>query len=193
MSNKTRTSTAERRDLAEATSQLLAVQRHPVRSPRLVLADSARASPRAETQRITTGTNELGNVGFSTDVIVTNTVPITAYRGAGRPEAAAAIEQMVDRFAAEVGMDPAEVCSRNLVPKFTEPQGTFPDGAHVAVVEVDPETGGTTLVRLVAADDAGTLINPMLAEGQVHAGRVAFAGTTRPATPCPIRTSGAHR
>ncbi len=53
---------------------------------------------------------------------------------------------------------------------FTAPQGTFPNGAHVAVVEVDPETGGTTLVRLVAADDAGTLINPLLAEGQVHGG-----------------------
>ena len=76
------------------------------------------------TQRMITGTYELGNVGFSADVVVTNTVPITAYRGAGRPEAAVAIERMVDRFAAEIGMDPAEVRSRNLVPKFTEPYVT---------------------------------------------------------------------
>ena len=326
------------------------------------------------TQRMATGTYDLTNVGFSADVVVTNTVPLTAYRGAGRPEAAVAIERMVDRFAAEIGMDPAEVRVANLVPKFTEPyvtamgtsydvgdypealrsaldgagydelraaqqvrrergetpllgigissyveitagapqpefgavklqpdgrllitsgatptgqghdttwamivadrtgvpleridvvhgdtdevprggltvgsrsvqlagvalaqsatalverareaaaelleaavddivldadlgafhvvgtptrtaswsqiaatfpdgvsesadftapQGTFPSGAHVAVVEVDPETGGTTLVRLVAADDAGALINPLLAEGQVHGG-----------------------
>lgn len=326
------------------------------------------------TQRMTTGTYDISNVGFSADTVVTNMVPMTAYRGAGRPEATVAIERMVDRFAAEIGMDPAEVRFKNLIPRFTEPyetamgtsydvgdypealqraldavgyddlradqarrraqgdgpllgigvssyveitsgapqsefgsvrlqpngrlrvasgatptgqghdttwamivadrtgvpfeqidvvhgdtdevprggltvgsrsvqqagvalalsgealvkrareaaadlleaaaddvvldtssghfhvvgtptrtatwsqiaasvedaleesadfigeQGTFPNGTHIAVVEVDPETGGTTLVRLVAADDAGTLINPMLAEGQVHGG-----------------------
>ena len=47
---------------------------------------------------------------------------------------------------------------------------TFPFGSHVAVVEVDVETGGVELLRLVAVDDAGTLINPLLAEGQVHGG-----------------------
>jgi carbon-monoxide dehydrogenase large subunit len=47
---------------------------------------------------------------------------------------------------------------------------TFPFGAHVAVVEVDTETGSTRLVRLVAVDDAGRILNPMLAEGQVHGG-----------------------
>ena len=47
---------------------------------------------------------------------------------------------------------------------------TFPFGAHVAVVEVDTETGDARLRRHVAVDDAGTLINPLLAEGQVHGG-----------------------
>ena len=47
---------------------------------------------------------------------------------------------------------------------------TFPFGAHVAVVEVDTETGAVELTRLVAVDDAGTLINPMLADGQIHGG-----------------------
>jgi aerobic carbon-monoxide dehydrogenase large subunit len=47
---------------------------------------------------------------------------------------------------------------------------TFPFGAHVAVVEVDTETGGVELTRLVAVDDAGTLVNPLIAEGQVHGG-----------------------
>ena len=46
---------------------------------------------------------------------VTNTTPISAYRGAGRPEATAAIERAVDLFAAEIGMDPAEVRRRNFV------------------------------------------------------------------------------
>ncbi len=47
---------------------------------------------------------------------------------------------------------------------------TFPFGAHLAVVEVDAETGFVELTRLVAVDDAGTLVNPMLAAGQVHGG-----------------------
>jgi aerobic carbon-monoxide dehydrogenase large subunit len=45
----------------------------------------------------------------------TNTTPIAAYRGAGRPEATAAIERAVDLFAAEIGMDPAEVRRRNFI------------------------------------------------------------------------------
>ncbi|MHB1834770.1 MAG: xanthine dehydrogenase family protein molybdopterin-binding subunit, partial [Solirubrobacteraceae bacterium] len=53
---------------------------------------------------------------------------------------------------------------------FKAPQPTFPFGAHVAVVEVDTETGAVKLVRLVAVDDAGRIINPLVAEGQVHGG-----------------------
>jgi carbon-monoxide dehydrogenase large subunit len=48
--------------------------------------------------------------------------------------------------------------------------GTFPFGTHVAVVEVDVETGDVRLVRMVAVDDCGRVINPMLVEGQVHGG-----------------------
>jgi carbon-monoxide dehydrogenase large subunit len=48
--------------------------------------------------------------------------------------------------------------------------GSFPFGCHVAVVEVDRETGRVVLVDLVAVDDCGEVINPMLAEGQVHGG-----------------------
>lgn len=52
-----------------------------------------------------------------------------------------------------------------------DPEGsTFPFGAHAAIVEVDTETGKVELLRFVAVDDAGTLLNPMLAEGQIHGG-----------------------
>ena len=47
---------------------------------------------------------------------------------------------------------------------------SFPFGAHVAVVEVDTETGRVELQRLIAVDDAGTIINPMIAHGQVVGG-----------------------
>ena len=53
---------------------------------------------------------------------------------------------------------------------FTSPGPTFPFGAHLAVVEVDVETGRVALRRLVAVDDAGHIISPLLAEGQVHGG-----------------------
>ncbi len=56
---------------------------------------------------------------------------------------------------------------------FQAAQPTFPFGAHVAVVEVDTETGSVQLRRMVAVDDAGRIINPMVAEGQVHGGVVA--------------------
>jgi carbon-monoxide dehydrogenase large subunit len=46
----------------------------------------------------------------------------------------------------------------------------FPNGCHVAEVEVDPETGAVTLVRYAAVDDVGNVINPMLVHGQMHGG-----------------------
>jgi aerobic carbon-monoxide dehydrogenase large subunit len=56
--------------------------------------------------------------------VVTNTTPVSAYRGAGRPEATAAVERAIDLFAAEIGMDPADVRRKNLLPPFTEPHKT---------------------------------------------------------------------
>lgn len=57
---------------------------------------------------------------------------------------------------------------------FYDPSNfTFPFGAHVAVVEVDIETGEVTLARYVAVDDCGTVINPMIVDGQIHGG-IAF-------------------
>ncbi|MSQ70293.1 MAG: xanthine dehydrogenase family protein molybdopterin-binding subunit [Betaproteobacteria bacterium] len=47
---------------------------------------------------------------------------------------------------------------------------TFPNGSHVAEVEVDPETGVVRILRYSVVDDFGTLINPMVVEGQVHGG-----------------------
>ena len=56
--------------------------------------------------------------------VVTNTTPVGAYRGAGRPEATAAVERAIDLFAAEIGMDPAQVRRKNLLPAFSEPHRT---------------------------------------------------------------------
>ncbi len=61
------------------------------------------------------GVYDIPEVQTGFRVAVTNSTPINAYRGAGRPEATAAIERAVDLFAAEIGMDPAEVRRRNFV------------------------------------------------------------------------------
>ncbi len=53
---------------------------------------------------------------------------------------------------------------------FVQTDQTFPFGCHVAVAEVDVETGEARLVRHIAVDDCGTMLNPMLVEGQVHGG-----------------------
>ena len=54
--------------------------------------------------------------------------------------------------------------------RATLPGRSYPNGAHVAEVEVDPETGVVTVDRYSVVDDFGNLINPVLAEGQVHGG-----------------------
>jgi carbon-monoxide dehydrogenase large subunit len=56
--------------------------------------------------------------------------------------------------------------------RFTSQGTTFPFGTHVCVVEVDPETGSVRVVRYVAVDDCGRVINPLLVDGQVHGGIV---------------------
>lgn len=80
------------------------------------------------TRMMTTGVYDLTNAEFSSESVATNTTPLVAFRGAGRPEAAAAIERAVDLFAAEIAMDPAEVRRRNLLADDVFPYDT-PGGA----------------------------------------------------------------
>ena len=53
---------------------------------------------------------------------------------------------------------------------YDPPNFSWPGGAHAAVVEVDTETGDARLVRYVAIDDVGTVVNPLIVDGQVHGG-----------------------
>jgi aerobic carbon-monoxide dehydrogenase large subunit len=61
-------------------------------------------------------------------------------------------------------------------PGFSQEGGTSPFGCHIVVVEVDRRTGLVTPTKVVAVDDCGVVINPMLAEGQVHGGLAAGIG-----------------
>lgn len=94
-----------------------------------------------------TGTYNWTNVGYSGRSVVTNTAPTGAFRGAGRPEATAAVERAIDLFAAEVGLDPADVRRKNFVAPFdstyTTPTGTkydsgrYGDALELALASAD--------------------------------------------------------
>jgi carbon-monoxide dehydrogenase large subunit len=87
---------------------------------------------------MSSGVYEIPKVDFHFDAVVTNTTPIGAYRGAGRPEATALVERAVDMFAAEIGMDPAEVRRRNFISDFphqTVTGANYDSGEYLAALE----------------------------------------------------------
>jgi carbon-monoxide dehydrogenase large subunit len=87
-------------------------------------------------------------------------------------------------LAARAADAPAEVIGDELVGPgllaaegtFDQGEATFPFGAHIAAVEVDLDTGRVRVVRHVAVDDCGTVLNPLLVEGQQHGGVAAGIG-----------------
>jgi carbon-monoxide dehydrogenase large subunit len=60
--------------------------------------------------------------------------------------------------------------------EFAPDQPTFPNGTHVAEVEIDPDTGSTAILQYVVVDDFGATLNPLLLAGQVHGGTVQGIG-----------------
>jgi aerobic carbon-monoxide dehydrogenase large subunit len=60
--------------------------------------------------------------------------------------------------------------------QWTREAMTFPNGTHIAEVEIDPETGAVSLERLTAVDDYGVIVNPMIAAGQAHGAIAQGAG-----------------
>jgi carbon-monoxide dehydrogenase large subunit len=81
-------------------------------------------------------------------------------------------------FAAFTAHDLPEGLEPNLQAEVTwdPPNFTFPFGAHIALVEIDEETGEVEVIDYAAVDDCGNQINPMIVEGQVHGGIVQGIG-----------------
>jgi carbon-monoxide dehydrogenase large subunit len=130
---------------------------------RLEVLQDAGAYPRmgaflpALTRLMTPGTYEFTKVESYARSVVTNTTPVGAYRGAGRPEATAAVERAMDLFAAEIGMDPAEVRRRNLLPPFTEPHrngfgALYDSGDFPAALETVLSAAGYDALRKEQAE-----------------------------------------
>lgn len=112
---------------------------------RLDVVQDAGAYPRTSTLAPVTcamapGVYDIPHVQAGFRVVVTNGTPVNKYRGAGRPEATHAIERAVDLFAAEIGMDPAEVRRRNVIAADAFPFRTrtgvrYDSGAYEAALD----------------------------------------------------------
>ncbi|WP_334141370.1 xanthine dehydrogenase family protein molybdopterin-binding subunit [Rhabdothermincola sp.] len=112
------------------------------------------------TRTMTTGVYDIPAAQFEARSVVTNTTPTEAYRGAGRPEATAAIERAVDLFAAEIGLDPIEVRRRNLVPAekfpYTTAVGTVYDtGDYERALDLVLDAAGIDQLRAEQAARRG--------------------------------------
>ncbi|GAA3839148.1 xanthine dehydrogenase family protein molybdopterin-binding subunit [Amycolatopsis tucumanensis] len=124
---------------------------------RLEVVQDAGAYPRTMflptlTELMGTGVYHFPKVETGSRAVVTNTTPIAAYRGAGRPEAAAAIERAMDLFAAEIGMDPAEVRRVNFIRPdefpYQSPTGAnYDTGEYAKVLDKVLEAGGYEQLR----------------------------------------------
>ena len=76
----------------------------------------------------------------------------------------------------EVAALPGAAAKLTATESFAPPSATYPNGTHACEVEIDPETGVTTIVRYSVVDDFGFTLNPMLLAGQVHGGIAQGAG-----------------
>jgi carbon-monoxide dehydrogenase large subunit len=99
------------------------------------------------TRMMTSGVYAIPKLRCDSTAVATNTTVIEAYRGAGRPEATHAIERAIDVFAAEIGMDPAEVRRKNLIPA-----DAFP---YTTAVGTTYDTGDYEVALDAALDAAG--------------------------------------
>ena len=90
------------------------------------------------------------------------------FRVKGMPDNAVTMQQVA--FAAYTNPAPDSEPGLEATYYYDPPNLTFPHGAYVAVVDVDRETGTVKVRRFLAIDDCGTVINPMVVEGQIHGG-----------------------
>ena len=92
------------------------------------------------------GSYRIDNTACETVGVLTNTTPVDAYRGAGRPEMTYLVERLVDLFAAEIGMDPVEVRRKNLISSdsfpFTASTGLeYDSGDYETALDLASEHG----------------------------------------------------
>jgi carbon-monoxide dehydrogenase large subunit len=88
----------------------------------------------------------------------------------GDPEQGATIPEIAMAARGSVDLPPGVETGLDAETVYDPPNLTFPFGAYICVVDIDPETSKVKVRRFVAVDDCGTRINPMIVEGQIHRG-----------------------
>jgi carbon-monoxide dehydrogenase large subunit len=88
----------------------------------------------------------------------------------GDPEQGATIQEIARAARGSIELPEGVETGLDAESVYNPPNLTFPFGAYVCVVEIDPGTAKVTIRRFIAVDDCGTRINPMIIEGQVHGG-----------------------
>jgi aerobic carbon-monoxide dehydrogenase large subunit len=88
----------------------------------------------------------------------------------GSPESAKTFQEIAGAAALAYDLPEGEEPFLDDTTYYDPPNCTFPFGTHIAIVEIDAETGETKLERYIAVDDVGKVINPMIVDGQVHGG-----------------------
>ncbi len=110
-----------------------------------------------QTVQMLAGPYHIPRVEGHFQLVATNTTPVTAYRGAGRPEASWLLERMLDLLAARLGLDPAEVRRRNLIPPNAFPHETatgakYDSGDYPAALDRALEVAGYERLRAEQAE-----------------------------------------
>jgi carbon-monoxide dehydrogenase large subunit len=88
----------------------------------------------------------------------------------GAPDNAKTIQEIAGAAALAYDLPEGEEPFLDDTTYYDPPDCTFPFGTHIAVVEIDPETGEVKLERYIAVDDVGKVINPMIVDGQIQGG-----------------------
>jgi carbon-monoxide dehydrogenase large subunit len=132
------------------------------------------------TRLMASGVYDIANVAFESHSVLTNTTPMMAYRGAGRPEAAAAIERTIDEFARVCGLDPAEVRRRNYIAPeafpLTTPMGAkYDTGEYAKSLDMALDAAGYAELR---AEQARRRVNGDVV--QLGIGLSTYVETTNP-------------
>ena len=109
------------------------------------------------TRKMAAGVYRIPRIEFRSRCVLTNTTPVGAYRGAGRPEAAALIERAMDMVADQLGLDPVEVRRRNLIPPDAFPHttvtgGEYDTGAYEAALDEALRIAGYAELRSEQAE-----------------------------------------
>ena len=117
--------------------------------------------------RMLPGPFNIEHIHWTIDAVATNTTPIVAYRGAGRPESGALLNRAIDLFAAEIGMDPLEVRLKNTIPPeqlpmtsaggVTYDSGDYPGCLQVLLDHLDIDTIRADQAERRQADDVRML------------------------------------